>query len=260
MRPNPVKTRLAAGETLFGTMIFEFLSPGLPRIMANSGADFVFYDLEHSGFTIEDMKTQFALCAGAGVIPFARPPGKEYQFTSRLLDVGAFGMLYQMVESAEEARELVRWNRYPPRGIRGAIFGGAHDDYTGGDMAEKAVAAMERTFTTVLIETKAGLENIDEILGVDGIDAAHLGHADMSLSLGIPGQFDHPDLQRAVDKIAETAAKHGKTAATLAPNPEWGHDALNRGYRMITYSYDMGLLGDALAAGIGGLKDGLKGK
>ena len=130
MRPNPVKTKLAAGELVFGTMIFEFLSPGLPRILANAGADFVFYDLEHSGFTVEDMKTQFALCAGAGVIPFARPPGKDYQFTARLLDVGAFGLLYQMVESADEARELVRWTRYPPGGIRGAIFGGAHDDYS----------------------------------------------------------------------------------------------------------------------------------
>ena len=255
MRTNPVKTRLAAGEMVFGTMIFEFLSPGLPRILANSGADFVFYDLEHSGFTIEDMKTQFALCAGAGVIPFARPPGKDYQFAARLLDVGAFGLLYQMVESAEEARELVRWTRYPPAGIRGAIFGGAHDDYAGGDMAEKANAAMERTFTTVLIETAAGLENIDEIMAVDGIDAAHLGHADMSLSLGIPGQFDHPDLQRAIDTIVETSNKYGKVAATLAPTPEWGQDFINRGYRMLSYSYDIGLMTDSLTAGIRTLKE-----
>ena len=93
MRPNPVKTKLAAGEIVYGTMVFEFLSPGLPQILANSGADFVFYDLEHSGFTIEDMKTQFALCAGAGVIPFARPPGKDYQFTARMLDVAQVGSL-----------------------------------------------------------------------------------------------------------------------------------------------------------------------
>ena len=254
MRTNPVKTRLAQGETVFGTMIFEFLSPGLPRMLANSGADFVFYDLEHSGFTIEEMKTQFALCAGVGVIPLARPPGKDYQFTSRLLDVGAFGMLYQMVESAEEAEELVRWNRYPPVGMRGAIFGGAHDDYTGGDIADKVEAAMGRTFTTVLIETQAGLENIDAIMAVDGIDAAHLGHADMSLSMGIPGQFDHPDLQRAVDTIADTASRHGKVAATLAPTPEWGHDFMERGYRMISYSHDMALVTDALSAGINALK------
>ena len=254
MQSNPVKAKLAAGETVYGTMVFEFLSPGLPKILANAGSDFVFYDLEHSGFTIEAMKTQFALCAGVGVVPLARPPGKDYQFTARMLDIGAYGLLYQMVESAEEARRLVSWTRYPPSGIRGAIFGGAHDGYTAGDMAAKAEAAMERTFTTVLIETKAGLDNIDEIMAVDGIDAAHLGHADMSLSLGIPGQFDHPDLQRAVDIIVESATRHGKIAATLAPTPEWGHDFINRGYRMLSYSYDIALMSDSLSAGISALK------
>lgn len=254
MRTNTVKTRLAQGETLFGTMIFEFLSPGLPRILANAGSDFVFYDMEHSGFNVSDMKTQFALCAGAGIAPFVRPPGKSYQFTARLLDVGAFGMLYQMVESAEEARELVRWSRYPPLGDRGAIFGGAHDDYTYGSIADKIEAVHARTMITVLIETKAGLENIDEILAVDGVDAAHLGHADLSLSLGLAGQFDHPDMQRGMDKIAETCAKYNKTAATLAPNLEWGEDFIGRGYRMISYSYDMGLMMDGLSAGISGLK------
>ncbi len=254
MRANSVKAKLAKGETLFGTMIFEFLSPGLPKILANAGADFVFYDMEHSGFSVSDMKTQFALCAGAGIAPFVRPPGKEYQFTARLLDIGAFGMLYQMVESAEEARELVRWARYPQDGIRGAIFGGAHDDYAGGSMAEKIAISHERTMNIVLIETRAGLEKIDEILAVDGIDAAHLGHADLSISLGVPGQFDHPDMQQAIDKIAESCAKYGKTAATLAPTLEWGHDLMSRGYRMMSYSYDIGLMTDGLTAGINGLK------
>lgn len=254
MRNNPVKERLAKGETVFGTMIFEFLSPGLPQMLSQADADFVFYDLEHSGFTVSDMKNQFALCRGLGVVPFARPPGKDYQFAARLLDAGAFGLLYQMVESAEEARELVRWTRYPPEGARGAIFGGAHDDYSGGDMAEKARLAHERTMVTVLIETAAGLANVDEILAVEGVDAAHLGHADLSLSLGIPGQFDHPDLQRGIDAIVSAAARHGKTAATLAPTPEWGEDFLNRGYRMISYSHDMGLFVGALSDGIRDLK------
>ncbi|MDP7547773.1 MAG: aldolase/citrate lyase family protein [Alphaproteobacteria bacterium] len=254
MRPNPVKTKLAAGEAVFGTMIFEFLSPGLPRILANSGADFVLYDLEHSGFTIEDMKAQFALCAGAGIIPFARPPGKAYPYTSRLLDVGAFGLLYQMVESAEEARKLVAWTRYPPSGVRGAIFGGAHDDYTDGEMAEKAAAAMDRTVVMALIETKAGLENVDEIMAVDGVDIAHLGHADLSLSLGIPGQFDHPDLQTGIDKIVEAAAKNGKAAGAMAPTLEWGQDLMRRGYRLMSYNHDMGLIADALSTGIKALK------
>lgn len=254
MRDNPVKRRLAAGETVFGTMIFEFASPGLPQMLANAGADFVFYDLEHSGFSISDVKTQFALCRGLGLAPLARPPGKAYQYAARLLDAGAFGLLYQMVESAEEARELVKWTRYPPEGQRGAIFGGAHDDYAGGPMAAAARAANDRTLVCALIETAAGLANVEEILAVDGVDVAHLGHADLSLSLGIPGQFDHPDLQRAIDAIAEAAQRHGKTAASLAPTPEWGADLLGRGYRMISYSTDIGVFQDGLTKGIEGLK------
>ena len=254
MRPNLMKSKLAAGETVYGTMIFEFLSPGLPRIVANSGAEFILYDLEHSGFTIQDMKTQFALCAGVGLVPIARPPGKAYHITARMLDVGGFGLLYQMVGSAEEARELVSWTRYPPAGVRGAIFGGAHDDYTGGEIAEKATAAMDRTLVAALIETKAGLDNIDEIMAVDGVDVAHLGHMDLSLSLGIPGQFDHPDLQRGIDKIVEAAEKNGKSAGAMMPDLEWGRDLMNRGYRMISYNHDMGLLGEGLSAGLEALK------
>lgn len=238
--------------------MFEFLSPGLPQILAQSGADFVFYDLEHSGFSIGDMKNQFALCRGLGVVPLARPPGKDYQYTARLLDSGAFGLLYQMVESAEEARELVKWTRYPPRGQRGAIFGGAHDDYGAGDMAEKARLAEERTMVTVLIETEAGLANVDEIMAVDGVDAAHLGHADLSLSLGIAGQFDHPDLQRAVDTIVNAAERNGKSAATLAPTPEWGYDFMERGYRMMSFGYDIGLFANSLSAGIDDLRKAVK--
>ena len=76
----------------------------------------------------------------------------------------------------------------------------------------------------------------------------------MSLSMGIPGRFDHPDLQRAVDTIAEAAARNGKVAATLAPTKEWGHDFIGRGYRMVSYSYDIGLMTDSLTAGISALK------
>jgi len=108
---------------------------------------------------------------------------------------------------------------------------------------------------TVLIETAAGLENVDEIMAVEGVDVAHLGHADLSLSLGIPGQFDHPDLQRAVDTIAEAAARHGKAAATLAPTPEWGDAFMKRGYRMMSYGYDIALFSASLSQGIAGLKE-----
>ncbi|MEM7253738.1 MAG: aldolase, partial [Pseudomonadota bacterium] len=89
MRGNPVKAQLAEGGTAFGTMVFEFASPGLPQILRNAGADFVFFDMEHSGFTMSELKVQLALCRGLGLVPLVRPPGKSYQHTARLLDLGA---------------------------------------------------------------------------------------------------------------------------------------------------------------------------
>ncbi len=255
MRANPVKKTLAQGGDAHGTMVFEFASPGLPQILVNAGCDFVFYDMEHSGFTMTEMKTQLALCRGLGLVPLVRPPGKSYQYTARLLDLGAMGLLFQMVESAEEAAELVSWTRYPLEGQRGAMFGGAHDDYGSATMAETKAAAHERTLVCVLIETAKGLANVDEIVAVPGVDVAHLGHADLSLSLGIPGQFDHPDLQAGIDDIAAAAAKHGKTAAGLVGSPKQGREWRERGFRMLSYFYDIGIFQTALARGIAGMKD-----
>ena len=166
MRDNPVKTTLAGGGTALGTMVFEFISPGLPQILKNAGCDFVFYDMEHSGISFSDIKIQLALCRGLDLVPLVRPPGKSYQYAARLLDLGALGLLFQMVESAEEAEELVRWTRYPLDGVRGAMFGGAHDDYAAGEMADVIAKAHERTLVCVLIETAKGLANIDGILAV----------------------------------------------------------------------------------------------
>jgi len=254
MRNNPVKETLAAGGKAYGTMVFEFLSPGLPTALAAAGAQYALYDMEHSGFTMDEMKQQFAYCRGIGLIPIVRPPAKTYAAASLLLDLGAMGLMFQMVESKAEAEELVRWTRYPPVGVRGAMFGGAHDDYAGGDLAAKMRAADARTLVLAMIETRKGVENMDEILSVPGIDAGHLGQFDLSLSLGIPGQFDSPQIQGAIDNLVASAKRHGKTAACMAPTLDLAKDWQTRGFRMISYSYDTGLMQDSLRRGLNALR------
>ena len=254
MRDNPVKKTLATGGSAFGTMVFEFLSPGLPQILRNAGSDFVFFDMEHSGFSLMELKTQLALCRGLGLVPLVRPPGKSYEYTARLLDLGAMGLLFQMVESAEEAEKIVRWTQYPPQGVRGAMFGGAHDDYGSEAMPDVMAQAHDRTMVCVLIETAKGLANVDEIMAVPGVDVAHLGHADLSMSLGIPGDFEHPKLQGGIDSILAACEKHGKSAACLVGNVEQGKAWMKRGFRMVSYFYDIGLMTEALRSGIDGMK------
>jgi len=250
VRPNPVKARLAAGETVFGTMVFELLSPGLPQILEQGGADFVFYDMEHSGFSYAEIKTQLALCRGLNIVPLVRPRATTHEHTAQLLDLGAMGMLFQMVETAEQAEQLVRLTRYPPTGQRGAMFGGAADDYGGHTVPEIIEGAHDRTLVCALIESERGIANADEIMSVPGIDVGHLGHGDLSLSLGVPGQTEHPSMQAGIDALLAACDAHGKAAACLAGDTATGVDWVRRGFRMVSVSYDIGLLAGALRSGI----------
>ena len=257
MRPNPLKAQLANGETHYGTMVFEFRSAGLPQILQNAGASCVFYDMEHSGFSMAEMKIQLALCRGLDIVPLVRPPDTSYQYTASLLDLGAAGMLFQMCESAEQAEEFVKWTRYPPGGQRGAMFGGAHDDYSSDSVPDIIAAAHERTMVCVLIESAKGIANAEEIMSVPGVDVAHLGHGDLSLSLEVPGETAHPAMQKGIDVILGACETHGKTAACLAGSVDTGIDWVNRGFRMVSYSYDIGLMMSALQNGIEQIRTGV---
>jgi 2-keto-3-deoxy-L-rhamnonate aldolase RhmA len=248
MRTNSLKARLARGETVYGTMIFEWLSPGLPAILDAAGADFVLYDMEHSGFDLPQMKQQFAAARGLGIVPLIRPPAKTYSAIARLLDVGALGLLVPMVESAEEMTTLISWTRYPPDGCRGAIFGGAHDDYGGGSIAEKMGVANERTLVMPLIETVRGLEAVDKIAAVAGVDGLHLGQMDLTISMGIPGQFEHPAFQQDLERLLAACRRHGKFAACMASDLTTLSEWKRRGFRLISCSYDIALLQSQLAA------------
>ena len=98
MKSNPVKSALRAGKFAFGTMVFEFFTPGMPQIAKTAGAEFVLFDMEHSGVTIETLKGQLAACRGIGITPMVRVPALQYHFIARCLDMGAMGIMVPMVE------------------------------------------------------------------------------------------------------------------------------------------------------------------
>lgn len=250
MRHNPVKQTLATGGRAFGAMVFEFFSPGLPQICKNAGAEYVLYDMEHSGLEFETLKTQFALCRGLDLVPMVRVPRGEYQFIARALDIGAMGIMVPMVGSKEEAEHIVSCTRYPPLGRRGAAFGFAHDDYQGGDVAAKIDALHQRTMVIPQIETMEGLEAAEAIAAVPGVDALWLGHFDLTNFMGLPGQFQHPDYLAGVKRIVAACEKHGKTAAFLATDNAWANEYLDHGYRLLAYGIDQLMLQAALKAGL----------
>ncbi len=251
MRANPIKPRLAEGGTSFGTMIFEFFTPSLPQIVRAAGAEFLLLDMEHSAVDFETVKTQIALCRGIGLVPLARVPATQYHFISRLLDSGAMGVMVPMVETAEQAAHIVACTRYPPAGIRGAAFGvAAHDDFEGGAVADKIAAAHARTLVIALVETAKGIENVEAIAAVPGIDVVWLGHFDLTNFMGIPAEFENPRYLAAVDKLLAACARHGKTPGFMAADERWARDYRAKGFRIIAYGVDVLLLQTALRQGL----------
>ena len=255
MRTNPVKATLAAGGRAYGAMVFEFFSPGMPQICRNAGAEFVLYDMEHTGLSFETLKTQCALCRGLDLVPMVRVPRGEYHFIARALDVGAMGVMVPMVNSAEEAAHVVACTRYPPAGRRGAAFGFAHDDYQGGDVVAKITALHARTLVIPQIETAEGLANVDAIAAVPGVDVLWLGHFDLTNFLGIPGQFQHPEYLAGVARIVAACERHGKAAAFLAADDTWAREYKAYGFRVYAFGVDQAMLQNALKQGLDYLKE-----
>lgn len=242
MAKKALRKRAMSGDSVLGAMIFEFFTPGIAQILKLAGCEYVIYDMEHAGFSIEQLKTQVAHCRGLGVAPMVRVPRGEYQFLARALDVGAQGVMVPMVDSVEEARHIVESTHYPPKGRRGAAFGFAHDDYQPGDPKAKMRAADNRNLIIAQIETERGLAEVEEIAALDGIDCLWLGHFDMTNFLGIPGQFDHPDYIAAIKRIVAAGRKHGKALGFMAADQSWARQYRQYGFNMIASGTDQGIL------------------
>ena len=254
MSEQSLRARLMKGERAFGQMAFEFFTPGLSQIMANAGAEFVILDTEHSGVGIETIKSQVAYARGTGLAPMVRVPGTHYHLIAPMLDAGVSGIMVPMVETAEQARKIAAWCRYRPEGVRGLAFGMPHDAYSGGDHIAKMKAANARTLVMALIETATGIDNVDAIMATQGVDVGWLGHYDLSNSMGIDGQFDHPRFKAAVKKLVKACARNGKPAGFLCGDVKTGRRYLAAGFRILCYGTDVGVFQGALAAGIAGLK------
>ena len=259
MRLNSVKEKLERGRTVVGTFVFEFNSAGLSAIVESAGAEFILFDMEHSTWGIDTIRWLVATTRGLPLVPIVRVPTTAYHFVARALDVGALGVMVPMVESEEQARQIVQFAKYPPIGRRGAAFMMAHDDYRPGPMPEKVREANEQTMVIVQIETARGLDNVEEIAAVEGIDVLWVGQADLTNSLGIPGQFRHPDFLAALDRVAAAARQHDKAAGFLPTSVDEAVDVHGRGFRLLAYSGDIWLYHAALSSGLAEIRRAIAG-
>lgn len=254
MHSNPVKLKLASGAVSIGTMMFEFNTTGIARIAANAGAEFAVYDMEHTGWDIETIRMLIATTPKSKLVPIVRIPTTQYHFVSRVLDMGAMGVMAPMVETAEEARLLVQSAKYPPIGRRGAAFGIAHDEYGTESIPDAVRSANAEQLIIAQIETAKGLANLEQIAAIPEIDVLWIGLYDMANSMGLAGQMDHPQVQTAVDQVLRACQTHHKIPAVLVTSVEEGRAQIRRGFKLVAFGGDVWIYQTALTQGLAAVR------
>lgn len=242
MAKKSLRQRAMSGEMVVGAMVFEFYSPGIAQVLKHAGAEYIIYDMEHTGTSLETIKAQVAHCRGLDIAPMVRVPRSDYHFLARALDIGCHGVMIPMVESVAQAKAIVEATHYPPRGRRGAAFGFAHDDYAPGDPLAKMKAADQRTLVIAQIETERGLDNVEDIAAIDGIDVLWVGHFDLTNFLGIPGQFDNPAYVNGVKRVVAAGRKYKKGLGFMSADTTWAKQYKKLGFNMQAAGTDHGLL------------------
>lgn len=234
-----LRQRLRQGELVLGQMVLELFSPGIGALLAAAGMDFVIFDMEHGRCDITLLAEMIASCRGTDIFPIARVPDVAYAPLSRPLDLGARGVMVPRVETRLQAQEAVSALRYAPQGKRGVAMGIAHDLYQVGG-ADFFAQANEQTVVILLLETQTAFDNLEDILSVPGVDVAWVGHYDLTVSMGIPAQFDHPRFLAAMDALVAGCRRHDVAAGFLPANPELARHWISKGFRMISLGSDVG--------------------
>ena len=243
-----------------GHYVGEFVTPGIGYILKEAGAEYVFLDMEHSGNSFDTINRGLRYFEAAGVPAFVRVPSDSYHHIARALDIGAEAIVIPMVGSAEQAKSIVDKMKYTPKGNRGLALGLGNDRYHMGPAAEALRAANARTRLVALIETVEGVENVEEIAAVEGVDVLWVGHSDLTASMGIPGQYDHPDYHRALARVLKAGKKHKCGLGRMVMDVEAGVAEARQGWDLIAYHGDVWLLQVSLRQGIDGIRAGAKAK
>ena len=208
---SAIKDDLKSGKNVIGTMICMVENPDIIKIMQVCGFDLVIIDCEHGGIDYGPVGRLLGMGKAIGMPTLVRIPEARREVVLKYMEMGAAGFLLPNCDTPEQARALVNHALYYPEGNRGVSMLRAH---TGYDKPASTTDYMRQANADALlicqIESPAGVDNIDGILGVDGVDAAFIGPNDLSQSYGLMGQFDHPTVVGAIDKVIAAAKKHGK--------------------------------------------------
>jgi 2-keto-3-deoxy-L-rhamnonate aldolase RhmA len=238
---NNIRKRIQDGELVLGT-ILSLDSPDVAEILSGIGFDWLFIDAEHSTLDPQNLKALFQ-AVGESTPCVVRIPLLDEIVVKKTLDAGAAGLLVPQVNNAEQAEQLVKWGRYYPEGSRGLGFGRAQG--YGLKVGEYLESANENILLSVQAESAEAVRNIESIVQVEGLDAVLVGPYDLSASMGLPGQIEHPDVQAAIQYVADVCKGAGMPIGIFGMTAEAVRPYIDQGFRFIVVGVDTVMLGNA---------------
>jgi 2-keto-3-deoxy-L-rhamnonate aldolase RhmA len=206
---NVAKERLEAGELAIGVSLRMARTVEIAKAMRAAGFDFLFIDMEHNSMSV-DTAAQISVAAqDAGITPVVRVPGLEHYLATRVLDAGAQGIVVPHVDTDEVARRMAQNCRYPPLGRRSITGALPQLDFQTLPVGDAMVAVDRATLLIVMLESQGAIDNVERIAAVPGIDALLVGTSDLSIEMGIPGQFEHPKVVGAFERVIAACRANG---------------------------------------------------
>jgi 4-hydroxy-2-oxoheptanedioate aldolase len=239
---NKLKEKLNKGEAVLGT--WNTLSSSLvTEVLAQSGLDFQIIDLEHGPFAMDKVHLHVSACENSQCTPLVRIPSNSDWMALQALDQGAHGVVAPHIDSVDDAKALVNAVKYHPQGSRGFTPFSKAGGFTNTNVDEYVGRAINEILNIVIVESKEGLNNLEEILKVDAIDIIYFGAYDLSQALGHPGNTKHPDVVQAIQQGVDMVNSAGKYAGGFVPqNKDEIQELLDIGMKFITYEVDSAII------------------
>ena len=214
LRKNLVKEALSKGECQYGTGFGQLRSQEVLKLLAAAGFHWAFIDGEHGGFDLETIQDLCRIAPFVNFTPLVRVADLQYALVARALDVGAHGVIFPRVESPELLAQAISWTKFPSAGVRGYGLTPVNYDYAAVTIPQAIAHYNAETLVVLQIETQLAVDRCEELLDVPGVDVVMIGPADLSINLGVPGEFTHPTFIAAYEKVRDACLKRGIAPGT----------------------------------------------
>jgi 2-dehydro-3-deoxyglucarate aldolase/4-hydroxy-2-oxoheptanedioate aldolase len=226
----------------------QLCSPKLLELIGmHGGYEAVWLDQEHGSLTLDQVELATGAARACGLETFVRLAPTDYATVMRPLEAGAGGIMAAQVRNARQVEEIVQWAKFFPRGMRGINNTGVDGRYGLMPLPEYLQQANAKTFVAIQIERAEAVEEVEKIAAVKDVDVLFVGPADLSQSMGVPGEWEHPRLWEALERVAQAARKNGIHWAILPPNQEYAQRCVELGCRMLSLGIDVWVVQRGLA-------------